>query len=384
MKPVTSHFKAPVIYRGDKWYIYFHALDPNTREYKMFKERCGLNYIKDLKEREKQAGAFAAALHERLKAGWSPFGTNAAMVDEDSAAVQRQKPMTSIFFRYIELKKKVLDDQTIRAYLYVLRKFEFWLKSQSRYFTGAPYFDSVQAQQYVDYLFGRGLSGKTINNQVKTMGTFFTMAMDRGVADKNPFSKIKSMQENDGNNYPFSQDQKMVLKAYIQEHDPQLWRVVKFVYHTFIRPVELTRLRVSHVDLRTWQIIVHSKLAKNKTQMSVDIPESFRDEIMAMGLQDMPADWYLFSTDLLPGAKPIRRVVFTERHSAVLRACGLGHEHSLYGWKHTGNIDSYMAGIDILELMKQNRHKSLEQTMTYLRGMGLKPKTGFSIKGPSL
>lgn len=385
MKTNNAHFKEPVIYKGDKqWYVYYRVIDPNTGQYKMFKDRGGLNYIKNIKDREREAEVLREAYLERLKAGWSPFGNVPGADEEETPASLRQKPMTSVFFRFIEMKRKVLDNQTIRAYLYVLRKFEMWLKTESKYYTGAPYFSAIQAQQYADHLYKRGLSGKTINNQIKTMGTLFIMAIDRGIADSNPFAKISALPENDGSNYPFTEAQKQQLKEYILEHDPALWRVVKFVYHTFIRPVELTRLRVSHIDLRTWQIIVHSKLAKNKKQMAVDIPESFRDEILAMGLQDMPADWFLFSKGLQPGAKQLRRIEFTKRHSKVLRACNMGPEHSLYGWKHTGNIDSYVAGIDILELMKQNRHQSLEQTMTYLRGLGLRPQTGFSVKAPSL
>ena len=56
----------------------------------------------------------------------------------------------------------------------------------------------------------------------------------------------------------------------------------------------------------------------------------------------------------------------------------------MYGWKHTGNVDSFLAGVDPYDLMRQNRHHSLEQTMNYLRSMGLRPNVNFSKKAPKL
>lgn len=72
-------------------------------------------------------------------------------------------------------------------------------------------------------------------------------------------------------------------------------------------------------------------------------------------------------------------------HSSIIRAAGLdGNKYTLYGWKHTGNVDAYLAGIDIYDIMRQNRHHSLEETMRYLNSLGLRPNVNFKKKGPKL
>lgn len=52
--------------------------------------------------------------------------------------------------------------------------------------------------------------------------------------------------------------------------------------------------------------------------------------------------------------------------------------------KFLEDVDSFLAGVDPYDLMRQNRHHSLEQTMNYLRSMGLRPNVNFSKKAPKL
>lgn len=72
-------------------------------------------------------------------------------------------------------------------------------------------------------------------------------------------------------------------------------------------------------------------------------------------------------------------------HGEILKLCKLDRKkYSLYGWKHTGNVDSFLAGVDIYDLMRQNRHHSIAQTEQYLQSMGLRPNINYSNKAPKL
>ena len=48
-----------------------------------------------------------------------------------------------------------------------------------------------------------------------------------------------------------------------------------------------------------------------------------------------------------------------------------GKRYSMYSWKNTGVVDSYLKGIGIKDLQAQLRHKNLETTYLYLRSLGL-------------
>lgn len=108
------------------------------------------------------------------------------------------------------------------------------------------------------------------------------------------------------------------------------------------------------------------------------------EEVRSWQLDKYPANWYLFGQNLKPSEKPYSRNAVTRRHAAILKRCSIDSRYSMYSWKHTGNVDSYLAGIDVYDIMRQNRHHSLEQTMNYLRSLGLRPNVNYSKKAPAL
>lgn len=119
--------------------------------------------------------------------------------------------------------------------------------------------------------------------------------------------------------------------------------------------------------------------------MPVEIPNSFIEEIKALNLEQYPDNFYLFGLNLKISEKPYNRNSVTGRHTEILKSVGITDpNYTMYGWKHTGNVDSFLAGVDPYDLMRQNRHHSLEQTMKYLRSLGLRPNVNFSKKAPKL
>jgi integrase len=239
------------------------------------------------------------------------------------------------------------------------------------------FFDSLQ-------LSGK-YANKSINNHKANIGVLFNLAIERELITKSPLKEYRKLPEESGKNFPFSPRQKDKLKEKILEEDPDLWLFVKCIYHLFVRPIELLRIKIGDVNLSTKQIIIHSGSSKNKKQLPVAIPKTFLKEIKALKLEKMPEDWYLFGLGLKPGPKKYNRNSVTERHTAILKACGMDDpKYSMYGWKHTGNQDSLKRGVDIFELMRQNRHHSIAQTEAYLNSLGLRPNVGYSSKAPAL
>lgn len=249
---------------------------------------------------------------------------------------------------------------------------------------------------FIDSLIESKAGNKSINNHAGNLGVLFNMTVERELITKSPWSSFTKLPTESGKNFPFSEKQKTDLKKKILADDPDLWPFVKSIYHLFVRPIELLRVKIKDVDLRTNQIIIQSEVGKNKKQLPVQIPESFIDEIRAMNLGQYPGDWFLFGKKreggfskfqyrIQPSPSSFSRNTMTKRHAEILKACGITNpDYTMYGWKHTGNVDAYLAGVDIYDLMRQNRHHSIEQTMTYLRSLGLKPNVGFSTKAPKL
>lgn len=386
MKIFTVPFKPARIYQGKKgWYVYYHYLNPSTGKFKMFKDRSGINYLKDLRLRKKAAENLRDSYNERLNAGWSPYGETVLQENEEYDNL-RFLPGIKALEELYKLKKTTLKRRTWQSYKYSLDILSRYLIGRNLQHLALVNINKRTLVQMFDLMQSKGKHGnKSINNHAANLGVLFNMAVKRELIVKSPLAGYEKLPEESGKNFPFTDKQKADLKKYILKHDPDLWLFVKSIYHLFVRPLELLQVQISHVDLRTNQIIIHSSIGKNKKQLSVAIPESFIDEIKALNLEQYPGDWYLFGYDLKPGPKQYHRNAVSKRHTVALRACGITDpDYTMYGWKHTGNVDAFLAGVDAYDIMRQNRHHSLEQTMKYLRSLGLRPNVGFSKKAPKL
>lgn len=392
MKNFSKPYKPARISKGEKeWFIYYHyqypAGHPNHPKWKQFKDRGGLNY-KDMKENVSERKAFAEALrdayNDRLKGGWSPFGLDENVAEQYDDL--KYMPLLKVFERFNKMKEKSLKRRTWQSYNYSLNVLRKWMKKNNMEHYLLETFKDKHAMAFVDSMREEGkLANKSINDHVSSLSVFFNAAIDRELITKNPFKKVQKLPEQTGKNYALSEKQKQQLKKIILEHRPELWMFVKGIYHLFVRPLELLQVRIADIDLRTKQIIIHSAVGKNKKQLPVEIPKSFIAEIKALKLDKLPADWYWFGKGYKPGPHKMKRNTVSEHHGEMLDIAKLDRKkYSLYGWKHTGNVDSYLAGVDIYDLMRQNRHHSIAQTEQYLQSLGLRPNINYSNKAPKL
>jgi integrase len=395
MKIFTKPYKPARISEGkSEWYVYYSYLNPTTGKWQMFKDRAGLNYA-DMSTRERRGFAEATrdAYNERLKAGWSPFGEESVTTEEYENL--KFTPGIKVLQELHKAKKNTVKKRTWDSYKYSINALEKWLKKNNLQHLMLSAITAKHLTLFFDSLAAKGDKGKSINSQASNLHTIFGMAVKRELITKNPVAGYEKLPEESGKHFPFSEKQKQDLKKKILEKDPSLWLFVKGIYHLFIRPVELLRLKIADVDLRTSQVIVHSGAGKNKKQWAVQIPDSFIKEIKALKLEQYPPDWYLFGQirekvqgqkiTIGPSPKAYGRNSVSDRHTAILRACGITNpDYTMYGWKHTGNIDSFLAGVTIYDLSRQNRHSSIQQTMTYLRSLGLSPNVEYGRKAPKL
>lgn len=102
--------------------------------------------------------------------------------------------------------------------------------------------------------------------------------------------------------------------------------------------------------------------------------------MIAEKLDVIPQTHYLFSKGLIPGAQSYGRNSVSMKHGSVLRSLNYSKELTLYSWKHTGVVAAYRNGIDVYAIMRQLRHHSLDQTMIYLKSLGIVKNVEFAGK----
>lgn len=271
-------------------------------------------------------------------------------------------------YNYSNLDKSIdkmeLAPKTISTYKVVVSQ----LKEQ------CPNFKSIDALDFKDFLKDTYDSPKTINNKLSNIKAVFSFAVDNGHVIDNPFSKVKLLPHNEDSEmyYPFSEFEREILEPELQKN-LRLWLFSRFVYYTFSRIKEIRLLRVKDIDLRTRTVRLMPENVKTGKFLVKPIVKPLMDLILEYKLLNAPSNAYFFGRNLETSFEPCQHNLPTTLHREALKTVGIYREDetSLYGWKHTGNINAYLKGMDIKLIQKMNGHASLETTEIYLRKLGL-------------
>lgn len=348
---------------GNDWYAYYTYRHPITEKVTQFKERAGINRIKNLTERKREGMILVSSLNADLINGWSPF-------ELSEAEKHISTPIVELFQEYLKTKETNIRARSYEHYTYALHLLAQYLESMKATNLKCTSFTKAMAFGYSDWLLGtKRYSGKSHNNQVSNMKMFFQMMEDRDVIPKNPFKLIKRRPEERGRLVCYSEVQKKEIKTYTQEKGLPMFMFIQWIYYCFVRPNEIMGLQVKHIDFEFKRIQIPANISKNRKQSSVDIPEVFF-KVVKEKYEKLDAESFLFSKGLKPGLVRLRRKEGTVAHKKIVDALGI-KGLTLYDWKHKGASDFLLEGNNPYELMVRMRHHSLEQTMTYLRSLGV-------------
>ena len=191
------------------------------------------------------------------------------------------------------------------------------------------------------------------------------------------------------------------VRALFEAIDPEYRLMVKLLYGSGMRLMELLRLRVKDIDFEGGLITVRGgKGDKDRTTL---LPESLRDELQehlkrvnelyqqdlenGYGEAPLPGalarkypgagrEWgwqYVFPADKIgvdPADGKMRRYHFYEKTlqaaiSRAVRRAGITKHASAHTLRHSFATHLLMNGVDIREIQELLGHKSVETTMIY-------------------
>ena len=153
----------------------------------------------------------------------------------------------------------------------------------------------------------------------------------------------------------------------MRRNDPQLWLFCQMEYYCAIRPNELRQLRIQDIDFTRRLIRVSCTISKNRQTELVNMPNQLYDVLIALKVNELAGELYLFSSNGQPGITMLGKNNFRFRFDRIRNRLGLPPEYKLYSFKHTGGVELVNAGVDTWELQRHFRHKSIDTTERYIR-----------------
>jgi integrase len=296
-------------------------------------------------------------------------------IDQQREASERIYSIREAATGFIEIKKaKKLYKRGLEFYDNTLERFLKWLENQGLDSVWIGDLDYNLIQQYFMYLLTkRKNSAKTYNNTLGVLKTFYNVCLKQEwVEGKNPFDKVEKLPEEYGTkNKPFTNEQVADIKEYVLEHDPYLWKIISFVYYSFMRLSEIRRLKVRDIDLEKDLIWVAAQTSKTKKRDVIPIVPALKKIILEMNLEQYHPDDYLFGSNQIPSATKMGENYMGKHFRKVKDHFELSDDYTLYGFKHTAVVNWYKKEKDIRKIQKMCRHSSMLMTERYLKSLGL-------------
>ena len=359
-----------------QWYIEYYFEDEHG-EMQRQRVRENINRIKDYQEKHEEAEIILASLRNDLARGYNPLDPKANM---ELARGILSITLEEAIYKYEEYHKSISSKpRTIGTYLTHIKQLQSYLDKN----IVVSQIETKHTEEFALYRINDAedkWSHTTLKNYKRNVSTFFNWLRVEGYTSKNPihnFNKqIKSFKEIKDVHVPYSDKDCATLMSYLSEHDKFAALFCRMIYFTCLRPKEIKGLKVKNIDLVNNTITIPAdvkKVTKNPKPDVIDIDEGFLPHLQALRLETYPQEYFLFgNTKTIIGKSPIGKNTPLNRLTKALKVLKLDNKgYGLYGFKHTSNINKIKDGWGVDEIMKLNRHTTVEQTMVYIRDLNI-------------
>ncbi len=355
----------PPLYRTNKGgcYIEFYAYDPLIG--RMRRKRIKVNHIDGKKNRKQYATECINRFANQLSEGWNPW------TDSDPDNLQLFSDALDRYEEHIlkNLTNGVFRKQTYDDYKSKLKIIRLYVEKKRpiRYMFQ---FDKKFCVDFLDYVYlDRNNGAQTYNNYLTFLRTLSQWFVERALLDVKPTEGLnpisRRLYQKERGCIPVDQIKR--IGEWTKGHDPHFAFACQLLYYCFIRPVEMTRLRIRDFNLKNGTVTIHEDASKNRKTQTVTVPKKVLLYGVELGIFSAPMDHHVFSELLRPGKEQIDTKIFRDHWAKVSKALKLKKEWKFYSLKDTGITemlrDNTLAPVRVKD---QARHSSLVITEIYL------------------
>lgn len=364
------------------WFVYFEITDHSAGITLRKQFRGGINYYHTLKERLDAGKKYKNFWQDRLKNGWSPFGSVSLSKMNFSEALDWAFGMCEV-----SSKTKMDYGCTLNFFKIAAKKLNI---------DKAPII-GIKRQHIMLLLneikASRKWSNNAYNKNTVYISGILSRLVDYDIIEHNPAHNIKRLPVAETDFYePLTLGEKILVRDHLLKVHPAFFTFVMLIYHTGIRPKECLALKISDLHLEKNLIIIKPDIeeenSKTKSIRMVPLNRHISDllRLHVKGYTD--SSLYIFGspnaavgkrgrgkknvsgsvrTDyFLPSCFRMKRDTATKTwHRLIID--GLGIRKYMYAMKRTGGDDKVLAGIPIVALKEMYGHSSKFMTEKYAK-----------------
>jgi integrase len=369
----------PPVYRCNNAgsYIEFFAFDPEQN--RMRRKIIKLNRIKGVSTKRKYANDVLSRLNEQLRRGWNPWiAKDVSDLCTIGDALDKYENHVEKMFSQGYFRKETYVGY--KSYLKILRGY---IEQKKRIYY-VYQFDKNFCVDFLDYIFiERNNVAQTRNNYLNFLRVICSFWVEKGFLKHKPTDGIspiaKRLYQKERTTIP--SDTIAKIAEYCLEHDANFLLACYLLFYCFIRPVEMTRLRVKDFNVEASTITISADISKNKTTQIVTLPKKVLQYAVELGVLSAPLTDYIFSDKLKPGSEPIDPKIFRDHWGKLRRALRLNPKWKFYSLKDSGVTEMLDNNFASIAVRDQARHSSLAITDIYTRHRTTANKDIVSLDG---
>ena len=139
-----------------------------------------------------------------------------------------------------------------------------------------------------------------------------------------------------------------------------------FEYYTFIRPNELTQIKIGDVSIKDQTVFISSSISKNRKDGLVALNDEILKLMIELKIFEHPSQNYIFGKSLKPGDTRAAYNQLRVEWGKMRAALGFPKEYQFYSLKDTGIRDLANAQ-GIVVAKEQARHSDISVTNRYIK-----------------
>lgn len=216
----------------------------------------------------------------------------------------------------------------------------------------------------------RDSSARTRNNYRTWLSAFCSWLQEKKFIDSNPVEKIKTLPEEVKFRSALPPEDLIKLQEYLNKNNPSYLLACMMEYYTFIRPDELSNIRLKDIHIKEQKIFVSSAISKNRRDGMVGLNDRIITLMIDTHVFDAPDTFYLFGKDFKPSFEKADSRIFRDYFTKIRKALKFPTNYQFYSLKDSGIRDLANAE-GIVVARDQARHSDISTTNRYLKGDAL-------------
>jgi integrase len=353
-----------------RWYVEYYITCPETNKSLRKREYGFVNKEKAPEARQELLYKLKSQIIHKIEV---ETGAKDVFISND------KKSVTAYMNEYLAEKRKVLEFESIRTYVKALKIFHKYLKDNN--LTAA---EPKEITKQTMILFRNSLTKKnvnrTVNNQLDFIKSFFSYIIKNydHVLYKNPCDNIDKLPSKSESHIAYTKKQAQDISKYLQKNDVQLLNYCRFVALGFLRCKETRNLKVGDIDFDKKTITLSAKIGKTHKRTVKPMLETLYQHVLEMNIRNLPAHYYVFTTQRKPGTRITFDNYFQKNYKKVKKKFGLSNKHTIYSFRHTFVCELLDSGASWHEIMKYTGHTTFAAFEKYARSILNKPATDLS------